>query len=158
MKKQLLIMSIACLGLLKSVTAEVTIEAPWVREAPPTAKMLASYMVLHNNGDTSEILKSAAAKGFNRVEIHRTTINNGIASMEAQDSLEIPAKESVVLQPGSYHLMLIDGDHHLQEGENVEISLNFANDKTIEIQAPVRKAPNAPEGHGSKEHHGEHHH
>lgn len=134
-----LAIAVTCLSMMSPVSADVSVESPWVREAPPTAKMLASYMVLRNNGDANEILKSATAKGFKRVEIHRTMIKDGIASMEAQNSLSIPAKDSVALMPGGYHLMLIDGDHPLKAGESVELSLTFDNQKTLEVQAPVRQ-------------------
>ncbi|CAK0751300.1 periplasmic copper chaperone A [Gammaproteobacteria bacterium] len=147
------VLPLVWLGVVTPVCADVVVESPWVREAPPTAKMLASYMVLRNNGDSVEVLKGATAKGFNQVEIHLTTVKDGVASMEAQESLSIPAQGSVSLAPGGYHLMLIEGDHPLKEGETVKLSLQFNDEKTIDVEAPVRKDATAPEGHGGHLHH-----
>lgn len=148
------------LSAMTLVQADVVVESPWVREAPPTAKMLASYMVLHNQGDTTQVLDGASAVGFDAVEIHKTTIHDGIASMQAQDSLSIPPQDRVHLAPGGYHLMLIDGDHPLKVGDAVDISLHFNDGKTVEVQAPVRQDLTAPESHGdddNEEHHKHHH-
>jgi hypothetical protein len=148
------------LGAMTLVQADVVVESPWVREAPPTAKMLAGYMVLHNQGDAVQVLDGASAVGFDEVEIHKTTIHDGIASMQAQDSLSIPPQDSVKLAPGGYHLMLMQGAQPLKEGDTVAISLKFKDGKTLEVQAPVRKDPTAPESHGDgeKEHHEHHEH
>jgi hypothetical protein len=125
--------------------------------------MLASYMVLRNKGDSVEVLEDVEASGFEEVQIHRTTIHDGVASMEEQDNLPIPPQGSVELAPGGYHLMLMMGDHPLKEGEVVKLTLSFKDGKTLEIQAPVRKDATAPEGHGDDHehhmnHHEEHHH
>jgi hypothetical protein len=113
--------------------------------------MLAGYMVLRNNGDTAQVLEGATASGFEQVEIHRTTIHDGMASMEGMDSLSIPPQDSVQLAPGGYHLMLMMGSRPLQEGDTVDFSLRFKDGKTLEVHAPVRKDSMATEGH-------QHHH
>jgi hypothetical protein len=105
-------------------------------------------MVLQNTGDTIQVLDGATATGFDEVEIHLTTIHDGIASMDAQDELPIPPQSSVKLAPGGYHLMLMMGHHPLKEGDTVDLSLHFKDGKTVEVHAPVRPDPTAPEGHG----------
>jgi len=150
-----------------AVQAEVVVESPWVREAPPTAETLAAYMVLRNNGDTAQVLQGVTTPSFERVEIHQTTMHDDMASMETQATLSIPAQGKVALTPGSYHLMLMGKHQPLKEGDTVDFSLQFQDGKTMEVHAPVRKDASAPEGedefcdhkhHHDHEHEHEHHH
>ena len=117
----------------------------WVREAPPNASMLAGYVTITNNSDQERILKSAKSKQFKMVEIHKTIVEDGVAKMRRQDDLPIPAGASLVLEPGSYHLMLMRPNSPLKANDEVTVtvSLQSGDDvKEIDIIMPVKK-PNS---------------
>ncbi|CAK0740686.1 periplasmic copper chaperone A [Gammaproteobacteria bacterium] len=133
------IFSLAWFGIATLAQAEVTVMSPWVREAPPTAEISAAYMMLHNDGDTDQVLLEVTTPSFNRVEIHQTTMHDDMASMETEDSLLIPAQDGVALVPGGYHLMLIGVKKPLKVGDTVDLSLHFQGGETIEVHAPVHK-------------------
>ena len=40
-------------------------------------------------------------------ELHRTTIENEVMKMEPVPVIEVPARGSVALEPGGYHIMLM---------------------------------------------------
>ena len=130
----------------------VTVEEPWVREGPPTARVLAGYMVIRNPGDQPQTIVGAGSPAFHGVEIHRTVTEAGVARMLEQERLQIPAQGQVALEPGSYHLMLMGAQHPLRAGDTVEIVLDLEGGRQVVVNAPVRKATDTGQAH----HH--HHH
>jgi len=94
---------------------------PWVREAPPTAKVLAAYLQLHNHGDAARTLVSVESPAFKRVELHRSEEKNGMATMVRVTKIVIPAHGKVSFEPGSLHIMLIDPLARLKSGDTVKL-------------------------------------
>ena len=125
----------------------ITVETPWVRSAPPTAKVMAGYMVIHNHGPRAMTLKAAASPLFQRVEVHRTEIMQGMAHMKPVTELEIPSHASISFEPNSYHLMLIEPKHAFEQGDLISISLTFGDGTRVEFEAEVRDTPEAPDHH-----------
>jgi copper(I)-binding protein len=130
---------------------DVVVQNPWVREAPPTASMLAGYMVLENQSGETRALVSASSSQFHMVEIHRTEIKEGVARMTHQDKVEIKAGKKVEFKPGGYHLMLMHPEKALHAGDEVKITLEFADGTKLPIVAPVKKG-------GDHSHHEMHEH
>ena len=54
------------------------------------------------------------------------------------DGLDIPANESVTLEPGGFHLMLMDLQESLVAGETVSLTLTFESGKEITVDAEIR--------------------
>ncbi len=130
------------MGVPTSFAAEsgLIVEDPWVREAPPVAKVLAAYLVVDNKSGQVRVLKGASSPAFERVEIHKTEVRDGVANMLRQDQVQIPAQGSLVFKSGGYHLMLIGPKKSLRAGDQIALSLSFANGEEIALQAEVRKA------------------
>ncbi len=129
----------------------VTVDDPWVREGPPTARVNAGYMVIRNPSDQTKSIVSAGSPAFRSVEIHRTVTEQGVARMVKQERLQIPARGQIALEPGSYHLMLLRAQQPLREGDTVEIVLYLEGGRQILVNAPVRKANDT--GHAHHHHH-----
>jgi len=102
--------------------------------------VLATYLVVENKGELDRTLSGASSPAFERVEMHKTEIRDGVANMLRQDKVEIPGKSSVALESGGYHLMLIGPLKPLRAGEHVELSLSFTNGERLKVNADVRKA------------------
>lgn len=73
----------------------------------PGRHMSAGYFVITNNTDESIHITSIVSPQFESVEIHETTVTNGISRMRELDSLLVPAQSSVSLERGGKHLMLM---------------------------------------------------
>ena len=60
----------------------------------------------------------------------------GMMSMKPVDEIPIAAGETVVLEPGGYHIMLLDLVEPLKTGDTFEITLTFAEagDMVIEVE------------------------
>jgi copper(I)-binding protein len=97
-----------------------------------------AYLIISNNRDTDITLLSASVSGVGVAEIHQTTIENDIMHMEHMaDGLLIPAGESIELRPASYHIMLMQLEQDMVEGETVSITLEFDNNTSITLDAPI---------------------
>jgi len=69
-------------------------------------------------------------------------LENGVMEMRQIKSLELPAKQTVKLEPGGLHIMLLDLKKPLKLGDKVPLRLTLQRadlSKTVvEVQAEVR--------------------
>ena len=117
----------------------LVIENIWIREAPPTVKVLAGYMTLKNPTDQDITLSCAESPAFEDVMFHKTEISDGIAKMRHAEEIVIPAHSSFELTPGDHHLMLVGRKELLKEGDKVNIKLIFKNIDDHNVSAMVKK-------------------
>jgi copper(I)-binding protein len=104
---------------------------PWIPAAPPAARMMAGYMSLVNSGETAVEIVDARAEGFGRVEIHRSYREDGMMRMRRVEVLEVPAGDSVALERGGLHIMLMAPERVPSEGETVTIDLLDAEGRVV---------------------------
>ena len=84
------------------VASDVEITRPM-----PGRPMSAGFLVLTNNTDADIRITRVTSPQFGAVEIHETTIDDGIARMRELGALVVPARGSVTLERGGKHLMLM---------------------------------------------------
>lgn len=115
---------------------EATEEAPMA--IPPSAV----YMTITNLSSEDETLVSARTDVAGLVEIHETTIEDDVMRMrELENGLTIPAGETAILEQGGLHVMLLDLQEELIEGEAIAVTLVFESGTEITIGAPVAPMP-----------------
>lgn len=148
-------------ALLLSPTAPaaggLAVQDPWVRAAPPVSGMTAAYLIIENAGATPRTLQGVQSDAFERIELHRTVEEAGVARMLEQTSIGVPAGGRVVLRPGDYHLMLMGFRQPLQAGDSVELRLLFDGEEMLSVTAPVRKGAPGAEAHEHAHHEHRHH-
>ena len=127
----------------------IVVHNAWVRSAPPNAKALAAYMQIINKSDEPRALKAVSSSKFGKVQLHKTEMRGGMMKMIHQKQLDIPAEGSLTLEPGGYHLMLMNPGSALIVGDQVDFELKFDNGQNLNINAPVRagKGGSMMEGH-----------
>lgn len=64
--------------------------------------------------------------------------DHGNMVMEQVEGIDIPAGESVMLEPGGFHIMLFDLAKPLASGDTVPVTLTFEQAGEIEVDAKVR--------------------
>ncbi|MBK8972372.1 MAG: copper chaperone PCu(A)C [Hahellaceae bacterium] len=131
--------SLLVLAIAPSRAGDIAIEDAWIPEAPPTAKVLACYLTIENHSKSTVMLESVTSDDFGAVEIHASEMHDGMMHMRKEDHLHIDADSSLKLEPGGYHLMLMDKKRTLKAGDHVDIELRFSNDESMHIEAEVRK-------------------
>jgi periplasmic copper chaperone A len=126
----------------------------WARTSAAMTSAGAVYMQIHNPLDAEDVLLRATADPSiaASVEIHETAPmestttmgagttmgSDGMMTMRPVDRIVIPAGDTVSLEPGGYHVMLIGLTRPLETGSSVTITLVFEQAGEIEVEADVR--------------------
>lgn len=134
----------------------VVIHAPWIRQPPPSAQVAAGYLRIDNPGQDADRLLAIETDAAARVEIHKMEEVDGVMRMrEVEGGLEVPAAGQVELEPGGYHLMLVQPREGLEAGQHVDATLVFEGAGRLDVEFEVR-----PPGAGAADHneHGGHGH
>ncbi len=120
--------------------SELSIETAWARMPIGSNNNSAAYMKITNpSAQPITILGASASKVANNVELHKSYVDEqGVSRMAALDKLVIPANTTVNLSPNGIHIMLIDLKKTLEEGKEIEITLQIENSKPIKCKALVR--------------------
>lgn len=111
----------------------------WARATPPGATTSAIYMTIGNH--TNAALKLIAVKSnfTNRIEIHNTTMKDGMMQMRQIDGIDIEKMATVELKPHGMHMMLFDLKAPLKEGTEISLELIFNDGKAMSVEVPVMK-------------------
>jgi len=149
-KHALVIVILLAATSLAGADSGLQVSEPWVREAPPTSRVLAGYLTLVNKADNTMTVTAISSPDFKNAEIHRTVIEEGVARMLPVKQLQVPAGGQRILEPGGHHLMLFDPLRTLTEGETVTLIIHLDNGKQMSATAPVIRK--------TGEDHSHHHH
>ena len=138
--KRLLTASILYLSLAGAAFAQVAVTDPWVRATVASQKTSGAFMTLTAPRDTRLVAVSSPVAGV--AEIHEMAMRDNVMRMRAIDALALPAGKAIKLEPGGYHVMLMQLKGPLNAGDTVPLELIVEGpDKareTLRIQAKVR--------------------
>ena len=126
----------------------LVIEGPWSRETASSARNGAGFLSIENQGSEDDRLVAASSNAAGHVELHTHLMDGGVMRMRQVEAIEVPAGETVTLQPGGLHLMLMDLPEPLVEGQEIRIELVFEKSGTTEISMPVANIAADTGGHG----------
>lgn len=112
--------------------SEVAAYAPLTLSTPGAA-----YLSLHNRGDVSVELQTFASDCFDRVELHGTAVEAGVASMHSVDSIVIDPKRSLHMRPGGMHLMLMQPARALAPGDACTFTIGYSGDRQLAFPAEL---------------------
>ncbi len=112
----------------------------WIREAPPMARVMGGYAQIHNRSGSAVWITNITSPDFGEIQLHRSFMHKGMMRMQHVPELKIPARSSVTLQPGGYHLMLFSPKRALRSGDRVLIRFTLGNGRHFVIPFTVRKA------------------
>jgi len=137
----------------QSLFAEgVMVEDPWIRAAPPNAPALAAFMVLNNRGSEVALTDVEAPASLGRVELHRTSKEDGMMKMVQQKDIPISAHGSTTLKPGSWHIMMIQPEKVPSVGEHIKLTLGFSDGSKQSVIAEVRRGGMMMQNHNMMNH------
>ena len=118
---------------------QISVEDAWARPVPAAGGNGAVFMRLVNAGDEADQLVGGESPVAGTVEVHKTTMEEGVMKMEHIPGLEVPPKGEVSLKPGDYHVMLIDVGKPLVPGDTLPITLRFEKSGEMEMDVEVRE-------------------
>ncbi len=130
--------------------AQARVENAWVRSTVPAQKATGAFMRIVSPADAS--LVAAASPVAANVEIHESSMQDGVMRMRAVQRVPLRANQAFDLKPGGHHVMLMGLRAPLNTGEHVPITLTFEDAKgkrsTVEVSAAVRPLTSMPDKHG----------
>jgi copper(I)-binding protein len=110
--------------------ADIAVSDAYVAE-PLSRERTALYFTVKNGGGSADDLTSVSTTVARVAEVHRTVTHGthgdqgGMVGMEPVASLPVPARGTLRLAPGGFHVMLLDLLADLQPGDSVEITVGF---------------------------------
>ena len=112
---------------------------PIVTAPMPGTGMSAAYMTLTNNSDRLIGITRVSSPHYGAVQLHESTIEDGVARMRAIPAIEIPAGDNVTLRRGGKHLMLMR-----PAGSAATVSLHFfdRDDLLLSAETRIESGPN----------------
>ncbi len=135
----------------RAAQAQVELDDAWVRALPPTQTNTAAYVTVRNVSSEPLTISGGSASLAASVELHDTVEVDGMLRMRQQESITVPAGESVSFAPGGLHLMLLGLERMPAVGESLELCLEI-NGTSQCTQAETRRAP-AASGSAHQHHH-----
>src|SRR5512144_2370009 len=82
----------------------LVIDHPWSRATAPGMPMGVAYLSITNNGKDPDVLIGASTPAATRVEMHETTIADGMARMRPLSEIVVARGATVKIAPGGIHL------------------------------------------------------
>jgi periplasmic copper chaperone A len=115
----------------------LTIQDVWARSESP-GQNSAAYLQISNSGDDADSLTGAESGVAESTEIHEVISHDNVMQMQEVDQVEIPAGETINLEPGGHHVMLFGLTDDLEVGDEIELTLVFEQAGAISVTAEVR--------------------
>ncbi len=133
-----LIVIIAAFWSALVLSAEVEVNQAWVRLMPPGSHMTAAYLAIENHSDNALTLQSVSSIAAKDCSIHQTVNEDGVSRMHQLEGIKLPSNETVVMQPGGIHIMLMGISRPLIKGDKFPMKLKFSDGTEQDIQLDIR--------------------
>jgi copper(I)-binding protein len=125
----------------------VAVSDAWTPPARAGQPVSAAFLTLCNASDADDALVGVSFAGAGAVEIHLSSMEDGVMKMTPIDALSLPAGESVSLAPGGAHIMLIGVNEDINAEDPPSLKLQFENAPSVSISFEVRKKDDDTPGH-----------
>lgn len=117
---------------------DVVIENAWSRASIGTSRPGAAYMEIRNTGDEPVTVIGLSTELAMMPEIHLTSTNEqGVSSMSPAGNLTISPDQSIMLEPGGLHAMLMKLKRPMVEGESFYLTVLLADGSEIETEVQI---------------------
>ncbi len=131
-----LVLALAACG--NGGAAEPDVVDAWARPGDPGDNS-AAYMNISNDSDDDITLIAASSDVARMVEIHESQMEDGTMRMEEVPEIVIESGETVSLEPGGFHVMMMNLEEALEPGDSFSLTLHFDEIDDIELDVPVEE-------------------
>lgn len=129
-------MSLFVAACSDDAVAEPSVDDVWARPGAQGDNS-AVYMAITNDDDSAITLTGASSDVAGTVEVHESQMDDGMMRMEETPELVIEAGETVMLEPGGLHVMMMNLEQDLNVDDTFTITLHFDDLDDIELEATV---------------------
>ena len=137
----------------------LTVSDPWLKAATDVDanEITAAFAVLTNSGSAPVQIVSATNSASDRTEVHEMAMVGGAMSMTpVQGGLTVPAGGTLELEPGGFHLMVLDLQKAVSPGASVHFTLTLDTGAVVEFDALAKEFSGAQESYAPDPHNGHH--
>lgn len=122
----------------------VSVEEAWVQLPAVPGRPGAAYFTLVANEGPARLV-SVSSPRVQRIELHGTSTENGVARMRPLENPAFPDDLELVFAPGGNHAMLFELDPALKPGDRIPLTFTFDPAPPVTVDAKARAFS---EGHG----------
>ena len=137
---------------------EITVDHPMIFETPVNAPVAGGYMTITNDGpDETLVAVRVDPEIAGMMQLHQMTLSDGIMRMgEVDGGIPLPSGETVVLEQGGLHVMFMQLQDRLVDGDEIPAVLVFerAGELDVVFDVETRGARDADADHGDMDHGG----
>lgn len=130
--------------------ANISVTDAWARATMPGQKVSGAYMKLQSDADAR--LVGVSSPAVPRVEVHEMKMDGDVMRMREVQSIDLPKGKTVSLEPGGFHIMLMNLPKPIAAGDVIPLTLVIESGgkrQNVEVKAEAR----APMGGGAMHHH-----
>ena len=115
---------------------KIDIKDAWVRTGAEGLNS-ALYFKIENNSDRPDTLYKVTSDIAQHIMMHETYKKNDMMGMREIKNIAVKPGSSVEFKPGGYHVMLMELNKDLKEGNEINFTLLFKLSGEINIKAKV---------------------
>ena len=134
-----MIAAAASLAAQAAWAANVSVTDAWARATMPGQPVSGAYMQIRSDADAR--LLSVSSTVVPRVEVHEMSMDGGVMRMREVKAVELPKGKTVSLEPGGFHIMLMNLKKPIAAGDVIPLTLVVESDgkrQTVEVKAEAR--------------------
>jgi copper(I)-binding protein len=114
------------------------LDGAWIRMPPAGLPMMAGYARISNPCEGALVIVGAHSDAFADTSLHETRVENGMSRMRATPALRLAPGGSAVLEPGGFHLMLMNPVKPLHAGARVDIEFTLEDGRRFSVPFEAR--------------------
>jgi len=126
----------ACGSAALSSAPKIVVTSPRT-PLPASPDVGAAYLTIKNDSSQPDVLLSATSDVASQTMVHHDVVNGPTETMVPAGPLTIGPGKTLVLEPGGYHIMLMDLTQRLSVGETIHVTLDFQRAGRVEVNVPV---------------------
>ncbi len=124
---------------LPASAANVSVTDAWARATMPGQQVSGAYMKIASDADAK--LVGASSPAIPRVEVHEMKMDGDVMRMREVKAVDLPKGKAVSLEPGGYHIMLMNLKKPIAAGEVIPLKLvveSGGKQQVVEVKAEAR--------------------
>ena len=119
--------------------ANISVTDAWARATMPGQPVSGAYMQIQADADAR--LLSVSSSVVPRVEVHEMNMDGGVMHMREVKAIDLPKGKTVSLEPGGFHIMLMNLKKPIAAGDVIPLTLvveSGGKRQTVEVKAVAR--------------------
>ena len=123
----------ALLAASTLMAADISLDHVRARDTKPGTNNSAIFMDIKNASNADVKLVGVHSSVCKSTEIHTHKMENGMMAMVQVEDAVIPKNGETKLAPGGLHIMLMDLNRPIKDGDKVDLELKFSNGESIKL-------------------------